>query len=417
MITNLTLQNFKCFRNVGVSPKLVTVLIGPNGTGKSSVLQALCLLKQWESSDGLIPLDGPFVQLSPDEFMHTSDSGVQILPVVTLSLSGRWTAASRVIQSPVDFDLDFIFDRVGNTISKRSNARFRFDGNDIYIPDKSSESDLISFTGNPPGIGYFLETPGVYIGELEPISSRWNAHTSAVDGVLATSYHLLNKLRVVPAIRGLSRRTYPLGSQLHSEILSDQGLSAQEDAIATTLAYSEPEMIRVSNWMIQVTGVGVRAGIVPPQMIKPVSVTSSIQPSLLAEGSGTNALVHLLFELARARNGATILVEEPEIHLHPGAQAELASVIAGEAKASNKQVIMTTHSEHIAGRLMIEVAEGNLSPEDIAIYSFEKDDNGVCSASEIEVSANGQVAGGLRSFFQTDLDEMRRYVDALRAKA
>ena len=383
MITNLTLQNFKCFRNVGVSPKLVTVLIGPNGTGKSSVLQALCLLKQWESSDGLIPLDGPFVQLSPDEFMHTSDSGVQILPVVTLSLSGRWTAASRVIQSPVDFDLDFIFDRVGNTISKRSNARFRFDGNDIYIPDKSSESDLISFTGNPPGIGYFLETPGVYIGELEPISSRWNAHTSAVDGVLATSYHLLNKLRVVPAIRGLSRRTYPLGSQLHSEILSDQGLSAQEDAIATTLAYSEPEMIRVSNWMIQVTGVGVRAGIVPPQMIKPVSVTSSIQPSLLAEGSGTNALVHLLFELARARSGATGPHRRARDSPAPRRPGGIGFRHRREAKAANKQVIMTTHSEHIAGRLMIEVAEGNLSPEDIAIYSFEKDDNGVCSASEI----------------------------------
>jgi len=125
----------------------------------------------------------------------------------------------------------------------------------------------------------------------------------------------------------------------------------------------------------------------------------------------------LLFELARAENGATVLMEEPEIHLHPGAQAELASVIAGEAKTSNKQVIMTTHSEHIAGRLLIGVAEGKLSPDDIAIYSFEKDEHGICSASEIEVSENGQVAGGLRSFFQTDLDEMRRYVDALRAKA
>ena len=46
MITNLTLENFKCFQHVSIEPKLVTVFIGPNGTGKSGVLQALLLLKQ-----------------------------------------------------------------------------------------------------------------------------------------------------------------------------------------------------------------------------------------------------------------------------------------------------------------------------------------------------------------------------------
>ena len=46
MITNITLENFKCFRHVSINPKLLTVLIGPNGTGKSSILQALLLLKQ-----------------------------------------------------------------------------------------------------------------------------------------------------------------------------------------------------------------------------------------------------------------------------------------------------------------------------------------------------------------------------------
>ena len=47
MITNITLENFKCFRKVEINPKLVTLFIGPNGTGKSGVLQALLLLKQW----------------------------------------------------------------------------------------------------------------------------------------------------------------------------------------------------------------------------------------------------------------------------------------------------------------------------------------------------------------------------------
>ena len=80
-------------------------------------------------------------------------------------------------------------------------------------------------------------------------------------------------------------------------------------------------------------------------------------------------------------------------------------------------MIITTHSEHVVGRFLTLVAEGSLSADDLAIYSFEKDKSGACSASEIEVTDRGQVSGGLKSFFETDLDEMRRYVDALRAKA
>ena len=112
-----------------------------------------------------------------------------------------------------------------------------------------------------------------------------------------------------------------------------------------------------------------------------------------------------------------MLIEEPEVHLHPKAQADLASVLVEEAKADSKQIMMTTHSEHVAGRLLTLMAEGKLSPEEVAIYSFEKDEDGVCSAQEIEVTEHGQVVGGLKSFFETDLDEMRRFVDALRARA
>ena len=62
MITNITLLNFKCFRELEVNPKLITVFIGPNGAGKSSVLQALLLLKQSAESRYLI-YQGEFIDL------------------------------------------------------------------------------------------------------------------------------------------------------------------------------------------------------------------------------------------------------------------------------------------------------------------------------------------------------------------
>ena len=69
MITNITLGNFKCFRHVSINPKLVTVLIGPNGTGKSGVLQALMLLKQSRDDLTLLRLQGDLVWFPPEAFV------------------------------------------------------------------------------------------------------------------------------------------------------------------------------------------------------------------------------------------------------------------------------------------------------------------------------------------------------------
>ena len=416
MITNITLTNFKCFHRINVAPKRVTLLIGGNGTGKSGLLQALLLLKQWDTQSNALSLEGDLVRIDPDDFANYVISARS--PEIWFSLSGEWNVASDDVESPVVFRLQFRFSTEGMLQAKLVYAHFVWLGRTIQIqqiPDTQTVGEL-------PIQGFdhtISAASGLELGDL-----RFN-RLIGVDGdnfaplrqALESPKTLLSKMRFVPAIRGFARRTYALGSELPDVLVSASGLSAQEENTITALEYSPRAVEQVSAWMNQVTGVGLKTDMVPPRTVRPVSVTAAGQPNLLSEGSGTNALVQLLFELARAGHGDTVLIEEPEIHLHPKAQAELASVIVAEAKSSNKQVVMTTHSEHIAGRLMTEIAEGKVSADEIAIYSFDKDTNGVCSAGLIELTDSGQATGGLRSFFQTDLDEMRRYVDALRAKA
>ena len=91
--------------------------------------------------------------------------------------------------------------------------------------------------------------------------------------------------------------------------------------------------------------------------------------------------------------------------------------MADVAKAEDKQIIMTTHSEHIAGRLLTLVAENRLTTDELAIYSFEKDAKGECTATELEITELGQTAGGLTGFFDTNLEEMDRYVKALQNRS
>ena len=149
-------------------------------------------------------------------------------------------------------------------------------------------------------------------------------------------------------------------------------------------------------------------------MVEVISLAPSGAVNIVAEGFGSNTLIQLLHQLILADEGSTVLIEEPEIHLHPKAQADLAEVLAETAKADDKQIIMTTHSEHLVERLLLLVAEDRLTADELAIYSFAKNEKGECSASEIKVTDNGQVEGGLTDFYANNLETLDRRVKALK---
>ncbi len=444
MITNITLENFKCFRMVEINPKLVTLFIGPNGTGKSGVLQALLLLKQSRGSDDMFP--SRLSNRSPIHFLADEST---LGPVqIGYRFSGYWLIRSGIFEGPVEFDIHIEDTYTPGALPKTwGSTRFKYAGQTIRALVGKDKSDVGIHTSAPVRTGPFERGYGLQVissGALVDLTGRHDPRE-----VWMAPTNLLGQLRFVPAARGLIRQVYSLGGRKlddpylehalpsadeygfadpgliwpdreveHDGITREEqaaGLGKQEQDAISTMAYSQRDLAEVSKWTKLVTGVGFRAENVPPRSVMPISEAPIGDVKLIGEGFGTNALIQLLFELARAVEGATVLMEEPEVHLHPKAQAELASVIVEEAKASNKQVIMTTHSEHIAGRLLTLVAERKLTPDEVAIYSFEKDeDTGVCSASEIEVTPRGQVTGGLKSFFETDREELRRYVNAMR---
>ena len=415
MITNITLQNFKCFHSISIDPKLITVFIGPNGTGKSGVMQALLLLKQSRNNVKRLSLNGELIQFPPEAFMWQGP--VSRLDGVRLSLFGYSPIDSKGIQEPLKFEIDLQYSREASLEADRSSTKWVSSGLEYEISfDRDPLRPYLQFLTPRGSIDFRLSsqvngfTVSSGSGGEDPNLPLWQQLSQAPAKTLAN-------LKMVPASRGLTRAVYLLGPESSDDISGASGLGEQEDNTVTTLAYSRREVEKVSDLMKRITDVGFRVDTVPPQSAKPVSEALPGDLSLLAEGFGTNALVLLLFEMVRTVPGATVLIEEPEIHLHPKAQADLASVLVEEAKLSDKQIVMTTHSEHVAGRLLTLVAEGTLSADELAIYSFEKDKKGVCSASKIEVTDRGQVNRGLKSFFETDMAEMRRYVAALRAKA
>ena len=131
VITNITLENFKCFRHVSVHPKLITVFIGPNGTGKSGVLQALLLLKQSRNDVDPLALTGELIRFAPEAFMWRGpESGTDC---VRLSLCGCSPIDSEEVQGSVQFKVDLQFSGQANLNADRGSTKWITSGQEYEI--------------------------------------------------------------------------------------------------------------------------------------------------------------------------------------------------------------------------------------------------------------------------------------------
>jgi hypothetical protein len=136
-----------------------------------------------------------------------------------------------------------------------------------------------------------------------------------------------------------------------------------------------------------------------------------IEVGLADIGFGASQLLPIIVEGIYAKTGSVLLVEQPEIHLHPKLQAALMDFLI-EIAEEGKQVIVETHSEHLILRLQRRIAEGKLSHADVAIYYFEGSENG-SKITQVELNENGTIKTWPKGFFEEDLEESFSLLKAL----
>jgi len=103
-----------------------------------------------------------------------------------------------------------------------------------------------------------------------------------------------------------------------------------------------------------------------------------------------------------ASSGSTIIIDSPEAHLHPAAQAAMGMFLA-KMSASGVQVLIETHSDHVMDGVRIAVRDGVLSKEAAAFHYFDRTADGVTISSPI-IDAEGKLSEWPRGFF----DQHRR---------
>ena len=125
-------------------------------------------------------------------------------------------------------------------------------------------------------------------------------------------------------------------------------------------------------------------------------------------GTGVSYVASVITAALSCKIGSLFVVENPEIHLHPGAQSRLLEFFWYLAE-KGLQVIIETHSDHIFNGVRKSIRKSAASAEDVKIYFFTQDENHLSRPVAIHVDENGVIRNqekGLFDQFDDDLDEL-----------
>ena len=130
--------------------------------------------------------------------------------------------------------------------------------------------------------------------------------------------------------------------------------------------------------------------------------------NLVDVGYGVSQALPVITELFRDERTPMFLLQQPEVHLHPSAQAALGTLFCQIADW-RRQLIVETHSDHLLDRVRMDVRDrtGKLRPEEVSILFFEREDLDV-QIHSLRLDAEGNVVGAPPSYRRFFMEESRR---------
>ena len=144
-----------------------------------------------------------------------------------------------------------------------------------------------------------------------------------------------------------------------------------------------------------------------------------VESNIMDVGYGVSQIYPMLARIMRASQRgiqAAFLLQQPEVHLHPRAQAELGSFFVESVKKDGHTFLVETHSDFIVDRIRICMADGLIDPKDVALLYFEpQKSKDAVKIHPIELNSKGEPAEnppkGYRDFFLRETERMLGFRD------
>lgn len=328
MITQINLKNFKCFEDEIINLGNLNILAGLNGMGKSTVLQALLLLRQNHilellSKEGVY-LNGSLVQLGTGkdvlfQYSKSREIGIELESLENGSKSWCWHFTA---------EEDFL------GIKEQSNNA------SIYKEELFSDN-FHFLSAERLGPRPFYESSNYEVLNKGAIGNR---------GELAVNY--LDRFDgggvPIKAFKHPSVEGYALRDQINGWL--------GEIRPGTRLKTSSSNNMGLVELSYQFIAGG--------------DVGNSFRPTNV--GFGLSYLLPILVAVLTATPGTLILIENPEAHLHPAGQSKLGQLFSIAAQ-NGVQLIIETHSEHVINGIRVAARKKVVEPERVKLHFFTGD--------------------------------------------
>jgi predicted ATPase len=411
MLTKLRIKNFKCFEDTGeMEIRPLTVFVGPNSSGKSSIMQFLLALRQTvESPDIQVAFapNGSWVSLGsyPDFiFRHQWQRELEVMLEFTeyvpapvhsrrrpgkLRIKVRWRYNKKTTQIQLE-ESELVYNDGEFTQQVVRKAR----GYEAIL--KSVSEDGKEWRHEAWPIHFYNFAVRIKKGEKPSDLPQKVPHRPMVFIVGEIVASELRRLFYLGPLREFPQRSYVISGQAPSDVGVRGEGSAEVLWFASRTKRQRQQMLKNINRWVKEFGIArevklQRLGKSNQYQVLFVDAATNLPVNIADVGFGASQLLPIIVQGFYAPPGSVLLIEQPEIHLHPKAQATLGDLLMEVVKVGDRQIIVETHSEHLLARIQRRIAEQKFSHEQVAIYYFEPTTEGV-KIHRLELDEYGQLA-------------------------
>lgn len=375
----LIMENIRCFAGEHRIPvKPLTFLVGENSTGKTTFLAMLSTVLNSDILLSTPRFNQPPYNLGNFNTVATSkgdDTGY--LPsikigyrhsggeaVATYMGNSGQTVISKLALNTTDVRLDLTFD----TLSTEATFSIRVTNNIEGTVQQFKGLNRNKWGSDLVNTDFMIYTQAINEQSHNPESL--NAISQAVR--MFMPYRVFFPSKSIAPIRIKPQRTYdevtrefsPEGNDVPF-VLQDVLNDPQKRGILERFGNESGLFSSLDLKMLQ-------GGLGEPRQIAVTNVGQTTPVNLVDVGYGVSQVLPVLIQSILTSPETMLLLQQPEVHLHPRAQAALGTLFVDLVQQNKNQFVVETHSDYILDRVRQEVAKGKIPAEDVSILYFER---------------------------------------------